>query len=76
MPMTLADPNFASTKSRADRAPLSEAEQVTRILLTVLVALAAWGMAIFTWGIPGLYIPALAMVPVIWVCLIAITMGK
>lgn len=47
-----------------------------RILLTILVALVAWGLCIFFWGIPGLYLPAVALVPVVWGALIAITMGN
>ncbi|MCZ0812819.1 MAG: hypothetical protein ACQEVT_04205 [Pseudomonadota bacterium] len=42
------------------------------ILLTVLVLLAAWGVSIAMWGIPGLYIPAVAAVPVIWVAILMI----
>lgn len=46
-----------------------------RILITVLLALVGWGLSIWTWGVPGLYIPALAMVPVVFVMLILITRG-
>ena len=75
--MTLADPPISLTSARRHtRAPLSEEAIAARILLTVLAVLTAWGLAVFTWGIPGLYIPALAMVPVIWVCLILITFGR
>ena len=75
--MTLADPTFAASASTTrTRQPMSESALVACILLTVLVALTAWGLAIFTWGIPGLYIPAVAMVPVIFTCLILITVGK
>ncbi len=42
-------------------------------LLVTLVSL--WGIAILTWGIPGLYIPALASVPVVFVVLLLITRG-
>jgi hypothetical protein len=45
------------------------------ILLVVLGLLVAWGVSIALWGIPGLYIPALAMVPVIWVALLVISRG-
>lgn len=45
------------------------------ILLGVLGFLVAWGVSIALWGIPGLYIPALAMVPVIWVALLVISRG-
>lgn len=45
------------------------------LLVTVLFVLIAWGLSVFTWGVPGLYIPALAMVPVMYVVLILITRG-
>ncbi len=45
------------------------------ILLAVLGFLATWGVSIALWGIPGLYIPALAMVPVIWIALLVISRG-
>ena len=48
---------------------------LARILLSVVVLLAAWGASVATWGIPGLYLPALAMVPVIWVLLLIISRG-
>ena len=60
-----------TTTSTADAQDTS----VARILLTVLVLLAAWGASVVTWGIPGLYLPALAMVPVIWVILLIISRG-
>ncbi|MFD1508905.1 hypothetical protein [Lacimonas salitolerans] len=44
-----------------------------KILLGVVVALIAWGLAIAQWGVPGLYIPALAMVPVIYIVLLVIS---
>ncbi|MCQ0091679.1 hypothetical protein FGD77_08250 [Roseovarius sp. M141] len=58
------------------RTESSENVVAAKILLTVLVALVAWGLCVFIWGVPGLYLPALAMVPVIWIALIAITLGK
>ncbi len=42
-------------------------------LLVTLVSL--WGISTLTWGIPGLYIPALASVPVVFVVLLLITRG-
>jgi len=56
-------------------APVSERTRDAMILVTVLLALVAWGVSVALWGIPGLYIPALAMVPVIWVVLIIISRG-
>ncbi|MGK7653545.1 hypothetical protein ACSQ76_14325 [Roseovarius sp. B08] len=52
---------------------LSETLIAVRILLSLLVLLAAWGGAIVLWGVPGLYLPALALVPVIWVFLLIIS---
>ncbi|MDZ7709534.1 MAG: hypothetical protein U5K36_05200 [Roseovarius sp.] len=46
-----------------------------RILLTVAVLVAGWATSVALWGIPGLYIPALALVPVAWVMLIVISRG-
>lgn len=42
---------------------------------TLALAVALWGLAIFTWGVPGLYIPALCAVPVIYGLLIYIAKG-
>ena len=51
------------------------AAAVVPILLGVVVFLALWGGSIALWGIPGLYIPALVMVPVIWAALLLISRG-
>lgn len=45
------------------------------ILLTVLVLVAAWAGSFVMWGVPGLYIPAVAMVPVMMAVLIWISRG-
>lgn len=34
-----------------------------------------WGISVMLFGVPGLYIPALIMVPMIFVLLLAITWG-
>lgn len=39
------------------------------------LVLSLWGIAILAFGIPGLFIPALAMVPLIFALLLAITWG-
>ncbi len=39
----------------------------------VITFISAWGCAILFFGLPGLYIPALIMVPVIWLVLLLIT---
>lgn len=47
-----------------------------RILLVVLALLALWGAAIATFGYPALIVPALALVPSMFVVLMLITVGK
>ncbi|QFT81570.1 hypothetical protein FIU89_13175 [Roseovarius sp. THAF27] len=51
----------------------SETSIAVRILLFLGVLLVAWGGAIVLWGVPGLYLPALALVPVIWLFLLIIS---
>lgn len=66
------------TQDDAAQKPASCRSEKTRdamILVTVLFALVAWGISIALWGIPGLYIPALALVPVVWAILILISRG-
>jgi fatty acid desaturase len=70
MALAQTDSQFANV---TDRDP-DEAAALP-ILLAVLGLLVAWGVSIALWGIPGLYIPALAMVPVIWVALLVISRG-
>ncbi|MCG7494360.1 hypothetical protein [Thalassobius sp. Cn5-15] len=43
--------------------------------LFALVAAVLWGLSIYTFGVPGLYIPALAAVPVVYIMLIIISRG-
>ncbi|MCZ4352153.1 hypothetical protein O4H61_06450 [Roseovarius aestuarii] len=70
---TNSSPNTDQAQSHA---PMSENAVATYIILAVVAALLAWGAAIFVWGVPGLYIPALALVPVVWVCLLLISFGR
>lgn len=70
--MTATDMPISESKTPAADTPDTS---VARILLSVVVLLAAWGASVATWGVPGLYLPALAMVPVIWVLLLIISRG-
>ncbi|MDF1718205.1 MAG: hypothetical protein P1U75_16240 [Antarcticimicrobium sp.] len=45
------------------------------LILAVVVFLALWATSVALFGIPGLYIPALALVPVIWALLIVVSRG-
>ncbi|SMX43242.1 hypothetical protein [Actibacterium lipolyticum] len=41
----------------------------------VIAAIVLWGLSFATWGVPGLYLPAVAAVPVIFALLLLITRG-
>ncbi len=43
------------------------------LLVLALLAIVLWGASVFFFGIPGLYIPALVMVPVMWIILLIIS---
>ncbi|CUH83876.1 hypothetical protein [Thalassovita mediterranea] len=43
--------------------------------LFALIAAVLWGLSIYTFGVPGLYIPALCAVPVLYIMLIVISRG-
>jgi len=45
------------------------------ILLTVVMLVTAWAGSFVMWGVPGLYIPAVAMVPVMMAVLVWISRG-
>ncbi|SEQ29566.1 hypothetical protein [Thalassovita taeanensis] len=70
--MTLADPTLSHDAAPKDKATSSKSPDGL-ILLVVLVLLVLWGLSIFAFGVPGLYMPAVAAVPVIWVVLLMIS---
>lgn len=41
----------------------------------MLAIVSAWACAVLVWGLPALFLPALAFVPVVMLTLIAITRG-
>lgn len=45
------------------------------LLVGVAIFLALWATSVVLFGVPGLYIPALCLVPVIWTGLIIISRG-
>jgi len=67
-------PNGAGTRQRPARVRRGR-WRTLRILLGVLAFVVAWGASVAVWGVPGLYLPALALVPVVWVILILISRG-
>lgn len=64
---------IAATPAPAPATPANRSD--TLILMITLFGIVLWGLSVAAFGIPGLYIPALIAVPVIWVLLILITRG-
>jgi hypothetical protein len=45
------------------------------IYYAIATFISLWGISIMLFGLPGLYLPALALVPVMWIILILISRG-
>jgi len=73
--MTATDTQTVTTTTVHTECNTNEGRLAAKILVTVLFALIGWGLSVATWGIPGLYIPALAMVPVMMGLLVLISRG-
>lgn len=73
--MTATDTQITTNTTAHSASGVNEGRLAAKILVTVLFAVVGWGLSIATWGIPGLYIPALAMVPVMMVILLLISRG-
>ena len=75
--MSLTDTNPTIEKDAAADAHHDETSPATiKAIFAVLAAVVvAWGSAIFAYGVPGLYIPALCFVPVMYALLIVISKG-
>lgn len=71
--MSLAEASSVHAANPTDAAKKKSPDAL--ILLAVLILVAMWGLSVFLFGIPGLYIPALGSVPVVWIILLAITQG-
>lgn len=48
---------------------------LVRIYIGLLVVFVLWGASVALFGLPGLYLPAVMAVPVIFVLLIRLTLG-
>ena len=73
MTMSTVNPG-ALFDTQASEKPARNPEKTAFAGVFLFVAL--WALSTITFGLPGLYIPAVAMVPIIWTVLITITMGK
>lgn len=72
MTMSTLSPGADLKSNTKPKAPRSTEKTV---LLAVLLFLALWTAAVVTFGLPGLYLPALALVPVMWGLLVVISRG-
>jgi len=45
------------------------------LIVAVVIFLALWATSVALFGVPGLYLPALALVPVVWAILILVSRG-
>lgn len=73
--MTDQDTSLQDTKTDPAANTAAEKARVRLILLVTLFALILWGLSFAAFGIPGLYIPAVIAVPVIFVLLVLISRG-
>jgi fatty acid desaturase len=73
--MTATDSQPVTQPQAQTVAAANENRLAAMILVTVLFAVIGWGLSIATWGVPGLYIPALAIVPVMMGILLLISRG-
>lgn len=46
------------------------------IYFAIVAFISLWGISVLTFGLPGLYIPALCLVPIMFVILVWISLGK
>ena len=70
----LSDPTPATPVTDHDSPPAGT-HSARWLFLAVFALVALWGTAIAIWGIPGLYIPALATVPLIFLTLVYVSRG-
>ena len=66
--MSLASASDIST-------PKTKLDPATWVWAGIALLVALWGTSIVLFGIPGLYMPAVALVPVIYLALVLISRG-
>ena len=71
----MTDATASAAYSPANQTAKSEISTDAKVFLAIAVFLALWALSVVIWGIPGLYIPAVAMVPMIFGLLMLITRG-
>ena len=67
--------NTAATESHDAHHDEVSPATIKAIFAVIAAIVVAWGSAIYAYGVPGLYIPALCFVPVMYAILITIAKG-
>ena len=70
--MSLTETTATPVDTHAEDTATGSVKWIYLVLLAVVVA---WGSAIYAYGIPGLYLPALALVPAMYALLVIIAKG-
>jgi len=52
-----------------------ETATAIKIILAIVVLLVLWAGSVVLWGIPGLYLPAVALTAVIYIVLVLLSRG-
>ncbi len=71
--MTATD---TATTHATDHAPDTTPRDVTIAYLIAATIVGLWAGAVAIWGLPALGLGALTLVPIIWIVLLVITVGK
>ncbi|APG48066.1 hypothetical protein [Phaeobacter porticola] len=66
-----------ATAATASPPPRTDSTQVnaTKALLAILFYVLLWGLAVAIWGLPALFLPAVAKTGIMFVLLVMITRG-
>lgn len=66
---------FSATPASGPMTRKDGSNQAAGFWYALAAGLGVWGCAVYLFGLPGLYLPALAMVPVIFALFLVITKG-
>ncbi|GAA6179902.1 hypothetical protein NBRC116594_13400 [Shimia sp. NS0008-38b] len=70
-----AAPATSSDMSKSATRSLRNLSETTWVWIAIAALVTLWGTSIALFGVPGLYIPAVALVPVIFLALVLISRG-
>ncbi len=67
--------SLASASDISTQKTKTKLDPATWVWASIALLVALWGTSIAMFGIPGLYMPAVALVPVIYLALVLISRG-